>query len=410
MKSEKILDLAVNGIKFCEDGGSLDDFLDFQLREKEFRSVVSSILFNYFRNKAVLDYSIGMFAKKTPSDFLRRVISVVFVQILYQTGIEAFAANDIAVSHVKETKGKFAGNFINAVVRNFLRHIELEENRKKILSSVRIVPDFLYKRWSQHYSKEAADKIVEAIGVKAPFTFRSLIPVRQDEMEKLKLRKLDEFKNFNFYIAEDLGLVLDSDLMSKGLIYIQDPAAVFFCNLIKDLTPERVLDYCSAPGGKTLVLSSFFPNSHITATDRSASRLKRVEDNVKRMNAENVRILGMEEFEEQNKGEKFDLVLLDVPCSNTGVIRHRPDVMWKFNYSGLKEIARLQKNILNNTAIHVIDGGYIVYSTCSIEPEENESQIKSFISDNPEFTLCRNETLLPGLNNDGAFVALLRKG
>lgn len=227
MKSEKILDLAVGGIKFCENGGSLDDFLDFQLKENEFRSVVSSILFTYFRNKAVLDYAIKIFTKKKPSDFLRRVLSTVFVQILYQSGIEMHAATDIAVSYVKKIEGKFAGNFINAVVRNFLRHIEIDENRKNILSSVRTVSSLLYNRWAQNYSTEKADRIVEVIGLKAPFTFRSLIPIGQDIMEKLKLKKLDAIQSSDFYIAEDLGLLLDSDLMKRGLVYIQDPAAVF---------------------------------------------------------------------------------------------------------------------------------------------------------------------------------------
>ena len=133
MKSEKILDLAVGGIKFCESGGSLDDFLDFHLKENEFRSVVSSILFTYFRKRAVLDYAIKLFTRKKPSDFLRIALSVVFVQILYQTGIEPFAATDIAVSYVKKVEGKFAGNFVNAVVRNFLRYIEMDENKDKIL-------------------------------------------------------------------------------------------------------------------------------------------------------------------------------------------------------------------------------------------------------------------------------------
>lgn len=410
MKSEKILHLAVCGIKFCESGESLDDFLDYQLKEKEFRSVVSSILFTYFRNKAVLDYTIKMFIKKKPSDFLRRVLSVVFIQILYQSGIESFVANDIAVSYVKKIEGKFSGNFVNAVVRNFLRHIELEENKKHILSSVRIVPDLLYNRWARTYSQERADKIVEAIGAKAPFTFRSSVPIEERAMDELRLKKLDSVNNFNFYCADDLGIVLNSSLMKEGLIYIQDPAAVFFSSLIEDLKPERLLDYCSAPGGKTLAMANLFPNSQVVATDRSSNRLRRVEENVERMKAENIQILEMGEFETQYKDKTFDLVLLDVPCSNTGVIRHRPDVMWKFNLSKLKEITLLQRSILDATAKYVSSGGYFLYSTCSIENEENEEQMDKFVSDNPEFQICLRETLYPSQVNDGAFVALLRKG
>ena len=410
MKSERILDLAVEGIRFCENGGSLDDFLDFHLKENEFRSVVSSILFTYFRNKAVLDYVIGMFTKKKPTDFLRRVLSVVFVQILYQSGIEAFAANDIAVSYVKRIEGKYDGNFINAVVRSFLRHIDLRENKNKIFSSVRIVPDILYTRWAKNYSEKKADRIVETIGFKAPFTFRSLIPIEQDIMEKLKLNKLDAIQNFNFYIAEDLGLLLESDLMKKGLVYIQDPAATFFSKLIKDLEPVRILDYCSAPGGKTIVLSSLFPDSHIIATDRSASRLKRVEENLERMNIKNVQVLEMEKFESECKNESFDLILLDVPCSNTGVIRHRPDVMWKFSLPELKKITDLQKTIINRVIPHVRKDGYLLYSTCSIEPEENEKQLLNFLIENSGLSLCSKAIMLPTQLNDGAFVALLRKG
>ena len=249
----------------------------------------------------------------------------------------------------------------------------------------------------------------ETIGIKPQFTFRSLIPLEQGIMETLNLKRHGTSDNFNFYVTDNLGAVLSSNLMSEGLLYIQDPAAVFFSGLVRRLSPITILDYCSAPGGKTIALSHLFPASHITATDRSVNRLKRVVENVERMKIKNVRIIEMKDFELEDNTEKFDMVLLDVPCSNTGVVRHRPDVMWKFNLTDLKEVTLLQKDILNNTAKYVKGGGYIVYSTCSIEPEENEKQVEAFISDNPDFTCSGNETLLPCLANDGAFAALLRK-
>lgn len=138
--------------------------------------------------------------------------------------------------------------------------------------------------------------------------------------------------------------------------------------------------------------------------------MKRVEENIQRMNAKNIQALKMEEFESEYKGSKFELVLLDAPCSNTGVIRHRPDVMWKFSLSELKSITSLQKKILECAAPYVCKGGCLLYSTCSIEVEENEQQIRNFLAENAEFSLISMDTLLPSQFNDGAFVSLLRKG
>ncbi|HBM16011.1 MAG TPA: hypothetical protein DD381_06690 [Lentisphaeria bacterium] len=410
MKSENILNLSVKGIAFCETEGNLDDYLDFSLKDQSLRNTVSSVLFTYFRKKTLIDHILKNLINKRPSAFLRRALSVAFVQILYHTGIEKFKVTDVTVSYVKIKEGKFSANFVNAVLRNFIRQLEEKDTVEQLTAAVRSVPDFLYERWVNNYSKDDADKIVNAIDSRPEFTFRSTVEIDQNDFENLKIRKISFPWTDEFYIADEPTEILNSHLLKEGSIYIQDPAASFFSSLVKDIQPNKILDYCSAPGGKAIILSSLFPDSKITATDRSQVRLERTRQNFCRMKIKNAEAINMEEFEKRCHKESFDFLLLDVPCSNTGVIRHRPDIMWKFNKETLKNNASLQKEILQKAVNYLAKSGYLLYSTCSIELEENEIQIENFLSDNPGFSLLKKKILLPSVTHDGAFAALLTNG
>ncbi len=409
MQTEEILRLAVRGIEFCENGGTLDDYLDYYLTEAEPRRTVSSILFNYFRNKGVIDSYLKRFSSGKTKPAIRRVLSVVFTQILYQSVVPSAIVADVAVSFIKKKKGQGASGFVNAMIRQLVNCQDTASGENKGIDNEIRVPSILLERWKKNFSPEEVLTILEAIKTIPLFTFRSISGGEPEN--KLKCEKIEGvsfLKRFHFFSTEEPGIVLTSDMMKEGKIYIQDPATALFGELIAEMDVETVLDYCSAPGGKTILLAEIFKKSKIIATDRSLSRLERVRENIERFGFENVEIMNLKTAKSM-PDDSFDLVLLDVPCSNTGVIRHRPDVMWNFTIKSLRDIVKLQSEILEDALSKVRPGGRLIYSTCSIEPEENRKQINFFIERHPEFTIEKEQMLLPSLLHDGAFVAVLKR-
>ena len=147
--------------------------------------------------------------------------------------------------------------------------------------------------------------------------------------------------------------------------------------------------------------------AEITAADRSQNRLRQMCENFARLHLENIHTAVMDAVKPSPEIGKFQLVFLDAPCSNTGVARRRPDALWRFSESRLREAAALQKKILRGILPLVAGDGAVLYSTCSVEPEEDSLQIESFLKDHPEFELKKSALLLPSDEHDGAFAALL---
>jgi 16S rRNA (cytosine967-C5)-methyltransferase len=151
-----------------------------------------------------------------------------------------------------------------------------------------------------------------------------------------------------------------------------------------------------------------YPDAVITAADKSEKRLAQMQENFQRLKVKANTVCAdalTPEFEK----ETFDLVFIDAPCTNTGVMRRRPDAAWRFSGNRLEDTAKLQRKILNALAPLVRKGGILLYSTCSIEPEEDGLQVERFISEHPEFELEDSQLLLPDFMHDGAFAARLRK-
>ena len=210
------------------------------------------------------------------------------------------------------------------------------------------------------------------------------------------------------YLAERPSFTFDP-LLHAGGYYVQEASSMFVAWVLRHCVgdaPVQMLDLCAAPGGKSLLLAERMESgATLTAADRSARRQK--------LTQENFRCRGLEfpvvVAEPRELTGSFDLVLADVPCSNTGVFRRRPDALWRFRESGLREITALQNEILEAAALRVAPGGQLVYSTCSIEPEENAGQIERFLSAHPEFEAAGGEQLLPSTEHDGAYAFLLRR-
>ena len=393
----KIFAAAVSGLEAVESSRlSLDDYLDCELAVPEYRRTVSDLLFHVFRRKQLLLTCIRENTHKPPAPALQRVLLVILAQVTFQSGIPKESALNIAVDYTKKNIGSFEGKFVNALVRNVLRSggVPLNNAPEKVL------PTAVLKRWKERFSVPELTELVNAFLTPPEFTFRAA----RDVLPPSGADAVPAFGKFRFFRAAAPADILNSPELAQGKFYIQDPATSLAPSLPDFSTVTNALDLCAAPGGKSLMLGEQLKQgAMLTAADRSARRQKLTRKNFELRNlpwqiitADAGTITG-----------QFDLILADVPCSNTGVFRRRPDALWRFSGSGLARIMHLQREILENIPRLLLPGGQFVYSTCSIEEQENHLQVEHFLKQHPDFTLKTEKQLLPTPEHDGAYAALL---
>lgn len=198
---------------------------------------------------------------------------------------------------------------------------------------------------------------------------------------------------------------------AEGWWTVQDEAAMHAAQLLNPMAGEKILDLCAAPGGKTVQLAELSGDqASITACDISAGRLNRVHDSIDRLQIQSVTVQQISTDGSDLPAGPFDAVLVDVPCSNTGVLARRPEARWRFRASDLPELVQLQAKLLMTAFDLVKPGGRIVYSTCSIEPEETTVLIELLQERVPAFQVQQQKMQLPGHPADGAFSALIVRG
>lgn len=397
--SAKILEEAVAGLAAVEAGeANLDDFLDFRLQYPELRRSISSLLFLCFRRKRFLEGWIGRLAARPPRPAVRRLLTAVLAQITFQTGIAPESAVNIAVGLVKHSGKLQEAKFVNAVLRRALEQPQPVPEAPEL-----VLPPALFKRWRKRYSEAELAQLAAALLAQPEFTFRA---ERGFEPGELAAEAVPAFGEFRFFRACSAARLLESAALRDGRIYIQDPATSLAPSLPDFNGVKSVLDLCAAPGGKSLMLGERLAGEgRLVAADRSERRQRQTAENFRRRGLDyQVTVADPAEL----TGE-FDVVLADVPCSNTGVYRRRPDVLWRFRPEELEKITALQRRILGEAARLTAPGGQLVYSTCSIEPEENPLQVEAFLKEHPGFERLCERQLLPSAEMDGAYACLLRR-
>jgi 16S rRNA (cytosine967-C5)-methyltransferase len=313
---------------------------------------------------------------------------------MVQERISPEAVINVAVEVAK--KYRMSG-FVNAVLRKALAGLRKEGLACDFRS---ILPDELIERWRKRFSDSEMQQLAEAFLSQPEFTFRmehGSVPVSFAYTETAKVAP--EFP-FGKASAAD---VLESDEFKKGKLYIQDPAASLAVSIAPAHKFKSILDLCSAPGGKALMLLEKYPDvERFISFDRSFQRQK--------LTQKNFDLRGIKHLVSSDPAVltgTFDLIMIDAPCSNTGVFRRRPDALWRFSGKSLDDTVKIQSELLEKAEKMLASNGYILYSTCSIEPEEDTLTVQKFISRHPEFTLQKEELLLPDSSHDGAYAAVI---
>jgi 16S rRNA (cytosine967-C5)-methyltransferase len=414
------------------------------------RALCQELVYGVVRAQSALDWLIDRKTNgRRQNTGIQNVLRLGLYQIFWLDRIPAHAAVHETVELAKREGFGPKGGFVNAVLRGFLREFDAT---KKLLAELKTSnpavgfshPQWLVEKWEKRFGPECARQLLEWNNT-PPGTFARVNTLKTDAgklLEKWRAENVEyDFVRHDFLQSRDrlpsialakLGATagegsppLDMetvvfelkshpslaplDSFRDGWFYVQDPGTLLAVFELAPQAGETVLDLCAAPGGKTTFIAQLTGNTgKIVASDVSEERLKLLEENCVRLGVTCVDPVQYSKLENQNM--QFDRILIDAPCSNTGVLRRRVDLRWRISSEELARLQQTQLDLLKLAAPRLKSGGVLIYSTCSLEPEENSSVVQEFLRADKTFELERERELLPFKDQvDGASVARLLK-
>lgn len=381
------------------------DFPAALLPEGPDRAFVQDLVYTVIRRLRPLRKVLGALVTKWPKGELEALLYVGAAQVLYMEEVPDFAAVNETVEAAKLCNNKSIAKVVNGVLRNLIRRrAEFEAQIAAApLEERESFPTELVRRWTDRFGAENAAKLC----------------AWHNEPAKTFLAR----KDGSFVELERGKKVTDVPGYAEGEFIVQDPGTALAVELVDAQPGDEILDACAAPGGKTIQLA--WRGAKVTACEVNPKRRRKLEENIIRSRSE-VEVIGAltgEDFRRETEDgsaikqsnnqtiKQFPKVLVDAPCSNTGVLRRRPDARWNWSVEKLEALVKLQAEILDQVTPLVAPGGTLVYSTCSNEPEENVDQVNAFLSRHPDFALDTTRESVPfESGHDGAFAArLIRK-
>jgi 16S rRNA (cytosine967-C5)-methyltransferase len=367
------------------------------------RGLLQAILFGVLRHRRLLDHWIGKLREGKVDAETRDILRVGLCQLLILN-----LPDHAAVNETVEAGKASVRSLINAVLRRatVARKPLLEELADLPQPVVHSHPDWLYNRWRAAFGTRNAISLMEWDNLPAQTYFRTNpLAATPASLPGTPVENAP-----GFYKLEGS---LPTELLASGTVYIQDPATRHSVELLAPQPGENILDACAAPGGKAFLIAAAMGSAEgLLCTDSNEKRLPRLEENLARLHAGKARI-AVHDWSQPAPAEwhqSFDGILLDVPCSNTGVIRRRVDVRWRLQAPDIEKIAITQRKILENALACLKPGGRIVYSTCSIEHQENLGLVEAVLTSHPEWVLVATRDALPFRDQtDGAFAARIER-
>ncbi|HIF9185684.1 TPA: 16S rRNA (cytosine(967)-C(5))-methyltransferase RsmB [Photobacterium damselae] len=394
-----------------------------QIKERD-QALLQEICYGVLRWLPRLE-SITQKLMDKPLKGKQRVFHHLILVGLYQLGymrIPAHAAVAETVNATKNLKKPQLRGLVNAILRNYQRQQqELDAQAVSHDAGKYGHPSWLLKRLKQAYPNDV-DAICAANNTKAPMWLR----VNRQHHNRDEYRKLLDAEGIATELHPQAGdalrLLSPCDVyklpgFEQGWVSVQDAAAQLAIEYLQPQAGELILDCCAAPGGKTAHILEHVPSAQVVAIDCDEHRLARVHDNLQRLNLQAKVLCADARYPDKWwDGDKFDRILLDAPCSATGVIRRHPDIKWLRRGEDIAALAQLQAEIFDAMWLQLKSGGTLVYATCSITPQENRDQVSAFLARTADATLVGSEAtnpgrqILPGEENmDGFYYAVLQK-
>ena len=371
------------------------------------------------RRHLYLEYFVKSLTKKLPSLEARVILEMGLFQMFFMDVPDYAAINDSVELAKSANLGESTARLVNAVLRTARRQGEpaLPPQRVRRVSVENSVPEWLVRRWFDVYGGDRAEALAKATLERPTEWIRVNLQKTSAPVlaEKIGITGASILYDRFIEVPRDVGvkLLLALPEFVKGEFSFQNPSAFEVVKLL-DLKPGlKVWDACAAPGGKTALMAEMDSSLEILASDSSASRLEKMQDLMNRLGLTNIKTevidLAPASATSSQHSSKFDRILLDVPCSNMGVIARRPESVYRMTPESINEVAELQFKILENASAALAPGGRLVYATCSPDPTETTRVIARFVKAHPEFAKV-GEPVLPGQKDprlDGFFAQAL---
>ena len=414
----------------------------YQYLDKRDRAFITRVVEGTLEHMIEIDYIINQFSKVKVNKMkpvIRCILRSAVYQLKYMDSIPNSAACNEAVKLA--TKKGFANlkGFVNGVLRSIERNLEQitypdETNLLEFFSVKYSMPEWILKKWFAQYDRTIVEKMLADFQTEKPTTIR----VNRNVMDKLELVQSLESQGVYVenhpYLEDALWIsgydyLADLDSFQMGAFHVQDISSMLVAHLANPKEGDIVIDVCAAPGGKSLHMAELLRGSgHVEARDLTDYKVNLIWDNIERSGMQNIEAVRKDATVfDATSAEKADIVVADLPCSGLGVLGKKTDLKYKMTEQTQKDLVELQREILSKVKFYVKAGGTLIYSTCTINEDENMGNVEWFLSENKEFELVSVKEdlceelresimregclqLLPGVHkSDGFFIAKFKK-
>ncbi len=428
------------------------EILNKMLDNTDQRQRATDLVFGTLRNLTAIDTVINAFSGCPVKRIQKKLLNIIRIgcyEIVYTPYVGKHSIVDEAAKNTRTIAGQKQVGFVNALLRQIIRHISntqvpfLHANKRNLLpqstetncefdtdflpdseiniaeylSTVFSLPLWLVTDWVNEFGNEKTQEICSACNRRPSVHLRvnTLKTTPNELIEKFRKQDIlveavqNDFRSENILRIKSPGAVSQLPGFDEGLFLVQDLTASLPVRLLNLQKDWKILDLCAAPGGKTTQMAEVTGDSaSIIATDYDSERLSKVEDNIERLGIKSVEVLNYNKIEVM----EFDCILLDVPCSNTGVLAKRIETRFRLKPESITEFTKTQSSLIEKAASLVRPYGTICYSTCSIQKQENSEVVGDFLNSHLDFNLVEEQLTLPSaglIDHDGGYVAIIKK-
>ena len=411
------------------------NFKNLKVKDTE-KGLATEIIYGVVEKKIYLDYIINKLSKikiQKLSNYVKIFLRIGIYQILFLDKKDYASVNE-TVNLVKKYDKKSSG-FVNAILRNLIRNKEeiIRVNEKNKIDYYGVKYSYsrdIIKKFMKEFGEDFTEELLEE-NLKKPSLYIRINTLKTNKKELIKLLenqgvKVFEVKGIEFALrVENLKNIENNNLFKEGLFTVQDISSMMVGLIINPNENSKVLDVCSAPGGKSTHIATLMNNTGLVVSrDIFEHKLKLIKNSVNRLGLTNVLV---EKYDalvlDEESIEKYDYVLADVPCSGLGIIKRKPEIKYK-EKNDIESLPKLQERILENASKYVKVGGSLIYSTCTIIDNENIDVVNKFLIENKDFKLEKIDEVNIDLENqqngylkiypnihgmDGFFIAKLKR-
>ena len=376
------------------------------------RALVTELAYGTLRWRGKIDAQLNLYLRERLEDtdpFIRNLLRVAFYQLLFLDKIPNYAVVNEAVQLAKAHGGDRVAGFANAVLRSFLRERDKTTEASAIKDWRRFLaiehshPQWLVEKWLDYFGREETEALMRANNTIAPLVLRvnSLKSSREALLALLTKNGISAVAT----LWSPAGIWVKSRCpvnqlpgFQEGLFQVQGEASQLTSYLLSPKGGERILDACAAPGGKATHIAELMADTgQLIALDKSERGIEKIRENVARLKLTSVRAAKNDVSQQlpEKLRSPYDRILVDAPCSGLGTLRSHPEIKWHRNETDIKRLSDLQERIVDRVVYYLKPGGVLVYSTCTLNRNENENIIENFLESHKEFVLDDAASYLP---------------